>query len=118
MSAKSSKSAVGTSCLNTSCGSCPSMQFDIVGDVRGSHFMMALEFVKDRETKQNFDDEVAVGMRVSRHAQARGLIVRPLGSMIVLSPPLILSKEQIADIGRILSESIEAVTVELKSERN
>ena len=92
------------------------MQFDIVGDVRGSHFMMALEFVKDRETRQNYDDDVAVGMRVSRQAQARGLIVRPLGSMIVMSPPLILSTEQILDIGRILSESIEAVTAELMAE--
>jgi adenosylmethionine-8-amino-7-oxononanoate aminotransferase len=92
------------------------MRFDIVGDVRGSHFMMALEFVQDRETRKNFADELAVGMRVSRHAQARGLIVRPLGSMIVLSPPLILTAEQIASIGRILGESIEATTRELEIE--
>ena len=92
------------------------MQFEIVGDVRGSHFMMALEFVRDRETKQSFGDGVGVGARVSRHAQARGLLVRSLGSMIVMSPPLILTHQQILDIGRILGESIEATTADLVAE--
>lgn len=92
------------------------MEFDIVGDVRGSHFMMALEFVQDRQTKQSFPEQLAVGMRVSRHAQSRGLIVRPLGSMIVLSPPLILTREQIQDIGRILAESIDATMNDLAAQ--
>lgn len=91
-------------------------QSRIVGDVRGSHFMMALEFVQDRQSKVAFADEVAVGMRVSQHAQQRGLIVRPLGSMIVLSPPLILSEEQIARIGRILLESIQETENDLGRE--
>lgn len=92
------------------------LRFDIVGDVRGSHFMMALEFVQDRATKKPYADEVNVGMRVSNHAQKRGLIVRPLGSMIVLSPPLILDEQQINTIGRVLAESIEATTAELIAE--
>lgn len=78
--------------------------------------MMALEFVQDRQSKVAFADEVAVGMRVSQHAQQRGLIVRPLGSMIVLSPPLILSEEQIARIGRILLESIQETENDLGRE--
>jgi len=92
------------------------LEFDIVGDVRGSHFMMALEFVKDRTSREPYADEVNVGMRVSAHAQQRGLIVRPLGSMIVLSPPLILDEQQITTIGRVLAESIEAATAELITE--
>jgi len=55
-------------------------------------------------------------MRVSAHAQQRGLIVRPLGNMIVLSPPLILDEQQITTIGRVLAESIEAATAELITE--
>ena len=89
------------------------LEHRIVGDVRGSHFMMALEFVQDKETKEPFPDELGVGMRISQHAQKKGLIVRPLGSMIVLSPPLILTEQEIADVGRILSESIEATEQEL-----
>lgn len=86
---------------------------DIVGEVRGSHFMMGIEFVKDKATKDVYDEEVNVGGMVSKHAQARGLIVRPLGHMIVLSPPLILTEEQIEDIGAVLGESIQATMDEL-----
>ncbi len=89
-------------------------QLEIVGDVRGSHFMMGLEFIRNKDAKQYFDDDVAIGMLVSRHAQARGLIVRPLGAMIVLSPPLILSVEQIDEIYAVLHESILAAIADLK----
>ena len=87
---------------------------DIVGDVRGSHFMMGLEFVKNKTTGEYYDEEIAVGMRVSKHAQRRGLIVRPLGAMIVLSPPLILSSAQVEEIAQTLRESIVATIDELR----
>jgi len=89
----------------------------IVGEVRGSHFMMGIEFVKDKATKAAFDPDADVGPRVSRHAQARGLIVRPLGSMAVLSPPLILTETQIATIAEMLRDSIVATVADLKREK-
>jgi len=84
-------------------------ELEIVGDVRGSLFMMGIEFVRDKQTKQAFDADAKVGWRVAREAQSRGLIVRPLGSMCVLSPPLILDAEQIEFIGETLRLSIGAV---------
>ncbi len=92
------------------------LEHEIVGDVRGSHFMMALEFVQSKASKKPFHDDVGVGARISRHAQSKGLIVRPLGSMIVLSPPLILTEQEIHDVGRILSESIVETQQGLLSE--
>lgn len=89
---------------------------EIVGQVRGSHFMMGLEFVKDKNSKEIFDEEILVGKRVAAAAQARGLIVRPLGNMAVMSPSLILSESQIEDIAAILRDSIEAVINDLKKE--
>jgi len=86
---------------------------DIVGDVRGSHFMIGIEFVSDKATKQIFGDDIMIGKRVAREAQARGLVVRPLGHMAVLSPPLILTETQIDQIGTILRESIMAVQNQL-----
>lgn len=85
----------------------------IVGDVRGSKFMIGIEFVKDKATRTPFEEEVAIGMKVSMEAQTRGLIVRPLGAMIVLSPPLILDEQQIDEIINVLRESIEVVTTGL-----
>ena len=89
---------------------------DIVGEVRGSHFMMGIEFVRDKDDKLPFDEHIAVGMRVAMEAQKRGLIVRPLGHMIVLSPPLILTVEQIDNLASVLDESIQAVIVGLREE--
>jgi adenosylmethionine-8-amino-7-oxononanoate aminotransferase len=86
---------------------------DIVGEVRGSHFMMGIEFVEDKETKLAFHDDKNVALRLQQHAQKRGLIARPLGNILILSPTLILTENEIDNIGGILKESIEAVTKEL-----
>ncbi len=86
---------------------------DIVGDVRGSHFMMGIEFVKDKGTKETFSDEINVGLQIAKAAQARGLIARPLGNILILSPTLIMDEGQIGEIEGILRESIAAVSAEL-----
>lgn len=79
---------------------------DLVGEVRGSHFMMGIEFVKDKEKKTPFKPEDQIGLKVSRAAQNRGLIARPLGNILILSPTLIMTEEQIDRTSDILRESI------------
>jgi adenosylmethionine-8-amino-7-oxononanoate aminotransferase len=86
---------------------------DIVGEVRGSHFMIGIEFVKDKETREPYADEINVGLRVAQAAQQRGLIARPLGNILILSPTLIMDEEQISQIEGILRDSIKAVSAEL-----
>ena len=81
---------------------------ELVGDVRGSHFMMGIEFVKDKETGASYPDEASVGLRAARHCQSRGLIARALGNILILSPTLILSEDEIDQIAVILRESIQA----------
>jgi len=84
--------------------------------VRGSHFMMCIENVADRQTKALFADEVGIGSRIARHCQERGLIVRPIAHLNVMSPPLILDREQIDTMVGILKSSIEATMDELVRE--
>ncbi|MEM6375197.1 MAG: aminotransferase class III-fold pyridoxal phosphate-dependent enzyme [Pseudomonadota bacterium] len=79
---------------------------EMVGEVRGSHFMMGLEFVKDRETKAGFPPEAQVALKITRACQKRGLIVRPLGNVAILSPTLILDMPMIDDVADILREAI------------
>ena len=88
----------------------------IVGDVRGKCFMMCVENVANKETKELFDGDVAIGDRIAKHAQARGLIVRPLGHLNVMSPPLILTRGQIDSLVGILRESIVATLDDLVRE--
>ena len=86
---------------------------DIVGEVRGSHFMMGIEFVKNKGTKETYADELNVGLRIAQEAQKRGLIARPLGNILILSPTLIMDEAMIGNIETILHDSILAVTATL-----
>lgn len=83
---------------------------DIVGNVRGSHFMMAIEFVSDKQTKASFDKSVTIGKRVAAEAYERGMIARNVGDYVILSPPLVLTTEQIDWAVDTLRASIIAAT--------
>ena len=71
------------------------LDLPIVGDVRGKNFMMCIENVANKETKELLPAEVKIGHRIAAHCQKNGVLVRPLAHLNVLSPPLILTKEQI-----------------------
>jgi adenosylmethionine-8-amino-7-oxononanoate aminotransferase len=89
------------------------LEHPIVGDVRGSHFMMCIENVADKETKALFSAEVAIGDRIAAHCQSRGIIVRPIAHLNVLSPPLILTRQQIDTMVEVLHDSIRATQDDL-----
>ena len=91
-------------------------ELEIVGDVRGRKFMMCLENVANKETKELIDPAAKVGNRIAAHCQARGLIVRPIAHMNVLSPPLTLTRENVDFLTATLRESIEATTADLRAE--
>jgi len=78
----------------------------IVGEVRGSHYMLALEYVKDKKSKASFEPKIDIGKRMYYAAKQRGLIIRPLGPLSVVSPPLTYDQDAIDETVSILRESI------------
>lgn len=80
-----------------------------VGDVRQKGFMVGIELVADRDTKKPFAWQDKVGVRVCQKARERGVIVRPLGNVIVLMPPLSVTKEQLAELTDAVYWAIDAV---------
>jgi len=56
------------------------------------------------------DPELRVGHRVVLEARRRGVIVRPLGDVIVLMPPLAISKQQLRHLLQVVAKSIRAAT--------
>ncbi|MDR3499521.1 MAG: aminotransferase [Parvibaculum sp.] len=78
----------------------------LVGDVRGHRLMMCVEYVADKARKELFADETRIGKRIWRHCQKRGLLVRPLAHLNVLSPPLTLGRDEIEFIGDVLRAAI------------
>jgi adenosylmethionine-8-amino-7-oxononanoate aminotransferase len=88
----------------------------IVGDVRGHHFMMCVENVANPATKELFPEEVNIGKRIADHCEKFGLIVRPIGALNIISPPLVLTRAQVDELVGILRQSIEATMKDLKAE--
>jgi len=80
-----------------------------VGEIRGKGFMYAVEFVKDRETKQPFAPEDQVVARIHEEAQARGLISRVRGDVFVLAPAFVTPDDLLDRIAEILGDATEAV---------
>jgi adenosylmethionine-8-amino-7-oxononanoate aminotransferase len=86
------------------------LDLDIVGDLRGTGYLWALELVKDKETRETFtDEESEVLLRgfLSPRLFERGLICRAddRGDPVVqISPPLVAGEEEIAEIVGILGE--------------
>jgi adenosylmethionine-8-amino-7-oxononanoate aminotransferase len=80
----------------------------IVGDVRGAGFFQAIELVKDKETKEGFDDDEAEDLLrgyLSGELYKRGLICRAddRGDPVIqLAPPLISDTEQFEEIHDVL----------------
>lgn len=89
----------------------------IVGDIRGSHYMLCIEFVADKITKTTFPPDVAIGKRVYKQCKKRGLIIRPIGAMVILSPPLTYDKDAIDKTVAILKNSIIETVNDLFKEK-
>ncbi|HWR72421.1 MAG TPA: adenosylmethionine--8-amino-7-oxononanoate transaminase, partial [Nitrospirota bacterium] len=81
-----------------------------VGDIRQRGFMVGIELVKDRGTKEEYPLEEKIGIRVMKEARQRGLIVRPLGNVIVLMPPLSIAMTDIVRMIEVVHASIRKVT--------
>jgi adenosylmethionine-8-amino-7-oxononanoate aminotransferase len=88
----------------------------IVGQTRGHQFMVCVEYVKNPETKELFPEELDIGKRIANHADARGLIVRPIVHLNVMSPPLTMTKDDVDFVVNTLRESTLATLADLERE--
>jgi adenosylmethionine-8-amino-7-oxononanoate aminotransferase len=78
-----------------------------VGEVRGLGLMAAVELVSDRVARAPFDPSLRVGARITRHAQAAGLILRTRGDVITLAPPFVITESEIDDMVAMVRLAIE-----------
>lgn len=67
----------------------------LVGEVRSIGLIGAIELAKNKETRELFDPMGDVGARCKDHCLANGLIMRATRDVMVMSPPLIISTDEI-----------------------
>ena len=88
----------------------PLWQLPHVGDIRQRGFMAAIELVEDRVTRNPYSLEARMGHRVTQEARRHGLLLRPLGHIMVLMPPLSTDASTLARMVAILHHAIATVT--------
>ena len=81
-----------------------------VGEVRQRGLMVGIELVRDRATREEYAYGLRVGHRVCQEARKRGAILRPLGNVVVLMPPLAMTEAQLAELAGIALACAEQVT--------
>ena len=90
---------------------------EAVGDIRGRGFFVAIEFVADRASKRPFDARLEVAARIGRRAAADGLLCYPTpgnvdgssGDSIILAPPYVATREELAEIATRIGAAARAV---------
>jgi adenosylmethionine---8-amino-7-oxononanoate aminotransferase len=81
-----------------------------VGDIRQWGLMVGIELVRDRQARDPYAPAERVGARVVTEARRHGVILRPLGNVIVLMPPLSIMEDEIDLLCSATSAAIAGVT--------
>jgi adenosylmethionine-8-amino-7-oxononanoate aminotransferase len=80
-----------------------------VGDVRQCGFMVGIELLSSPEKKIPFPAEKRIGHRVCMEARRRGAVIRPLGDVVVLMPPLSIRPRELDNLVTITRDAIQTV---------
>jgi len=84
-------------------------RLDYVGSVRCRGLMGGVELVADKATKKAYPFEQRTGHKVIVEAPKQGVILRPLGDVIVLMPPLAISTTELEQLFAVTEQAIKAV---------
>jgi adenosylmethionine-8-amino-7-oxononanoate aminotransferase len=79
-----------------------------VAEVRQAGLLAGVELTADRTSGTAYPAVERRGWRACRHATQNGVWLRPLGDVIVVMPPLAVSKSELAVLGRAIREGVEA----------
>jgi adenosylmethionine-8-amino-7-oxononanoate aminotransferase len=83
----------------------------IVGDVRQRGLMAGIELVSGRASKQPFPPNLRMGARVCRLAREQGVLLRPLGDVVVVMPPLAIDQALLDRLGDVLYNCLASVAL-------
>jgi 4-aminobutyrate--pyruvate transaminase len=90
----------------------------LVGEVRGTGLIAAIELVADKEKHTNFDPKAKIGPRFVKLCEANGVIARTLpNDSLAFSPPLIITEAEITDMLDRVGKALDELTVQLRREQ-
>ena len=81
-----------------------------VAEVRQTGMIVAIEWVRNKATREPFDWRERRGLRLYRHALERGVLLRPVGNVVYFMPPYVITPEEIDLMVEVAREGIERAT--------
>ena len=89
----------------------------LVGDVRGQGLMAAVEMtIEGRNEEDLLAKDYAIGDMVDQHCQQLGLLVRPFINICIISPPLIITRQQVDELVSTLRLGLELTLKDLREQ--
>lgn len=86
-------------------------ELEHVGDIRQLGFMVGIELVQDKRTKEPFPWEQRMGYHVSLQMREDGMLTRPMGDVLVFMPPLCSTEHELAEMIQIMKQAILKTTL-------
>lgn len=78
-----------------------------IAEVRQTGMILAAEMVQDKANRTPYPWQQRRGLHVYRHALENNALLRPLGNVIYLMPPYVITEEQIHHLAKVAAEGIE-----------
>jgi adenosylmethionine-8-amino-7-oxononanoate aminotransferase len=81
-----------------------------VGDVRQSGLMAGIELIEDRDSRRPYPPGARIAHKTILAARRHGVILRPLGNVIILMPPLSITEDEVDRLAEVAAACIEEAT--------
>lgn len=81
-----------------------------VAEVRQTGMVLAIEMVQDKARNTAYDWKQRRGLRVYQHALTRGALLRPLGNVVYMMPPYVITPDEIDFLAQVATEGIDIAT--------
>ena len=78
-----------------------------VAEVRQIGMIVAIELVKNKQTREPYPWQERRGLRVYQYALSKGVLLRPLGNVIYFMPPYIITEAELLFIAKVAFEGIQ-----------
>ncbi|MDP2098298.1 MAG: adenosylmethionine--8-amino-7-oxononanoate transaminase [Methylobacter sp.] len=78
-----------------------------VAEVRQTGMILAIELVKNKQTREAYPWQERRGLKVYQYALSKGVLLRPLGNVIYFMPPYIVTEEELLLIADVAWQGIQ-----------
>ena len=86
----------------------------LVADARTLGLVGGFEILKNKETGERFDENLAVGMICRGHCFGSGLVMRAVGDRMIIAPPLVISHAEIDELVTLARKALDATLADLQ----